>query len=325
MPRLFAILLLAAALLAGAPVGPAAAATHIQVKSRVVVSDSVVRLGDLFDGLGERGEIPVGRAPDLGQRIELGTRWLTAVAQAYAVAWRPRSRFDTITITRASQVIGTPRIEDAMREALSEMGVARSVSLLLDNTSLQLLLPTGARTTMKVAGLSYDPGSGRFAAQVIAPAEGTPVARATVSGRVVEMTKVPVLSRRVEPGEIIRKSDIEWLPMRADRIGRNAILELGRLLGKSPRRPMRAGRPILSADLREPILVAKGSLVTIRLETERMVLTAQGRALEQGAAGDGIRVANTKSNAVITATVVRAGLVRVVPAALAGLTREDLR
>ena len=47
-----------------------------------------------------------------------------------------------------------------------------------------------------------------------------------------------------------------------------------------------------------------------------MVLTVQGRALEDGAAGQVVRVMNTKSNTVVNGVVVKAATVRVVQAAL---------
>ena len=132
----------------------------------------------------------------------------------------------------------------------------------------------------------------------------------------MEMIEVPVLRRRMVPGEVIREADIVWQEVRADRISRNVVLDSINLLGKSPRRPVRAERPVRGNELREPVLVAKNSLVTIRLQTARMVLTARGRALEQGAKDDVIRIVNTKSNQIISASVTGPGTVKVIPGGL---------
>ncbi len=45
-----------------------------------------------------------------------------------------------------------------------------------------------------------------------------------------------------------------------------------------------------------------------------MTLTAQGRALEDGGAGDTVRVVNTQSNTVVQAVVTGANRVSVLPA-----------
>ena len=115
----------------------------------------------------------------------------------------------------------------------------------------------------------------------------------------------------MSPGDEIRSADVAWQRIRADRSHRGLAHEIAGVVGKSPRRPISIGQPIRLSDLREPVAVAKNSLVVIRLVTSSMTLTAQGRALEDGAAGTAIRVMNTKSNAVINATVVRAGMVEV--------------
>jgi flagella basal body P-ring formation protein FlgA len=81
----------------------------------------------------------------------------------------------------------------------------------------------------------------------------------------------------------------------------------------SPRRPIRAQDIVRSTDLQTPVLVAKNSMVTVRLETDRMQLSVQGRALEEGAGGDVIRIMNTGSNTVVSAVVVDTGTVVVVP------------
>ena len=247
------------------------------------------------------------------------------MAQAYALPWRPRSRYDTITIERESQVIEGARIETAATRALAAHGVTGRYSVIFDNPSLRLHLPTDVTPSVAIAGLSYDPASGRFSGQVVAPAQDTPLVRAAISGRAVEMTEVPALVRRVEPGEVIGPEDLQWISVRADRLTRNTLADESRLLGKSPRRPIRAGQAVLGSDLREPIVVEKNSIVTIRLETPRMVLTAQGRSLDQGADGEVIRVMNTKSKKIVNATVGRNGEVRVTMATLAATRQEGQR
>jgi flagella basal body P-ring formation protein FlgA len=319
-------LFLAAALALAALAGPAPAGAQtegpILLKTQVVVAGPVVRLGDIFDGLGEKGATPLARAPEPGKRAEVGARWLAAVAQAYALAWRPSSPLERVVIERAAVVIDTVRIEEAVRDALRRRGATGDLSLVFDNADQRLYLPSDAQASLTITGLSHDPQSGRFVANVAAPAEGPALKRAVVTGRVVQMTEIPVLRRRVEPHEIIRRQDVEWQRVRADRVGRNALTEIDALLGKSPRRPVRAGEPLFGGDLRAPIMVAKNSLVTIRLETARMVLTVQGRALDAGAEGDVIRVINTNSSKIINAMVADSGTVQVQPTVTGGTRQE---
>ena len=311
MRQPIAALTLSLILAAPAAAGQAEVAGPVRLKPSVVVEDAVLRLGDLFDGLGEAAQTAVARAPAPGSRIELDARWLAALADGYGLAWRPDSALERAVVSRASQTIDGTRIEAALRDALAARGLDPDVSIVLDNPGVRLHLPVTAEATLGFAGLTHDPASGRFTARVVAPAGATPLTAATISGRAERMTEVPVLRRRMAPGEVITRNDLEWLRLSARRLAGNVEVDAANLIGKSPRRPIRPGRPVRAADLREPVLVPKNSLVLLRLETERMVLTAQGRALQDGASGEVIRVMNTKSNTIITGVVAGSGTVQV--------------
>ena len=317
--RIFAVLGLGLAVSFAATPAKAQGLAGIPVilKTRAVVDGEMVRLGDLFEGTGNLESTTVARAPEPGHRVEVDARWLSAVAQAYGLGWQPKSRYDTVTVERASTVIEVAQIEAATIDALAERGARGRISVAFDSPAMRLHLPVEAQPSLAIAGLSYDPSSGRFSGQVVAPANGAPLVRTAISGRAVEMTEVPALVRRIEPGEIIGQRDVHWVSVRADRLTGNTIARQERLCGKSPRRPLRADEPLLASDLRDPILVEKNSIVTIRLVTPRMVLTAEGRALDQGAAGDAVRVMNTHSKKIINATVEQSGDVRVYVAGLA--------
>jgi flagella basal body P-ring formation protein FlgA len=254
--------------------GQVGAEGPVRLKASVVVEGAVLRLGDLFEGLGTLAETAIARAPAPGKRVELDARWLAALADGYGVAWRPASPLDTTVVARASQAIGSARIEAELREALATRGITGDISVVLDNPGLRLHLPVDAEPTLGFSGLSYDPASGRFTA-------------------------------------------LDWLRVGARRLPGNVVVDSASLIGKSPRRAIRPGQPVRATDLREPVLVPKNSLIVLRLETDRMVLTAQGRALEDGASGQVIRVMNTKSNAIINGVVAESGTVRVLQTATA--------
>ena len=327
MTRLTILLCLGLALAAPARAGSALEAASmaapvaapVVLKSTVLLDDAVLRLGDLFDGLGANAGTAVARAPAPGRSVELNARWLSALAQGYGIPWRPDSGLARVVVSRASRTIDATRIEDALRAALATRGADGNLTILLDNPAQRLHLPTEAAPGLAVAGLAYDPASGRFRAHLVAPAEGPPVVRSTVTGQAVRMIRVPVLARQIAPGAVIGRGDLDWLDLRADRLPGNILVDPSGLLGKSPRRAIRPGKPVRTSDLREPVLVPRNSLVVLRLELNRMVLTVQGRALEDGAAGDVIRIRNTKSNTVVSGVVAETGTVRVQPAMLSAV------
>ena len=75
---------------------------------------------------------------------------------------------------------------------------------------------------------------------------------------------------------------------------------------------LRPHLPIRASQIRRPLLVPKGSLVTVLLQLKYMRLTIQGRALEEGSRGEVIRIKNSQSKQVVEATVIGPSKVRVV-------------
>ncbi len=285
----------------------------VELKNTLVtVEGDLVRLGDLFSGVEEQADVAVARAPSPGKVVEVDAYWLAAVAQQHALPWRPRSRLDRVVIERASREIGPEAIAEALRRALTEAGVEADVDLQLDNPSLRLVLPVTAAGDFQVEVLSYDAANGRLQARLRAPTEGPVLAQASVTGRAVPMVKVPVLAEATAAGSIIGNSDLVWRRMPEARLGQQVVLDASQLVGMTPRRGLRAERPIRVSDLRAPVVISKNSPVTIVLQTDKMRLSAQGRALEDGAKGALIRVMNTQSNQTIHAQVQGPGQVNVV-------------
>jgi flagella basal body P-ring formation protein FlgA len=292
---------------AGAPAPP------VTLNTNITVEDGTVTLGDLFTGLDDKADTAIANAPKPGHQVRLTAAWLARVAKAYRVDWQPRSPAVETTVRRSAHRIGRTRISQAIGRVLAERGVDSNLSIVLDNPGLSLTLPTTAPATVSVANLAYDRSSGRFSANVLAPDVNDPKASATITGRAVHMVDVPVPIRRIGRGELIHEDDLEWISMPANQVNRNHLTDAGSIVGKSARRSVRPGEPLRMTDVRKPVVVAKNSLVTITFKTDRMQLTAQGRALDDGAKGEAVRVINTKSKTTVTGIATAADTVSVKP------------
>lgn len=303
--------------LAAGPVAAQAGEVEVEgpvmLNDRVSVEDDVVTLGDLFSGLAANADIPIARAPEPGRRVRLSAQWLARVAKAYRVDWRPRSLAVEATVHRASHTVGEEQITAAIVDALKRRGVDGDVAVTLDSSNISLRLPTSVPASVAVSNLSYDASNHRFSVNVQAPDADRPEASATLTGRVVRMVEVPVPARRIQRGEIVGKGDLEWVSMPARQMNRNHIVDAEEIVGKSARRPVRAGKPVRTTDVEKPRLVSKNGLVTLELRTARMQLTAKGRALDNGAKGEVVRVMNTNSNTTVTGVVVGTDTVSVQP------------
>jgi len=299
---------------------PDAAAAEASLDQPVILRDvaaisgNLVRLGDLFINAGEKALREVGYAPAPGRRMVFDARTLYRLARAHGLDWTPMSLHDKAVIQRESIVVSGADIENRILTALPESGIqADEVEVELNNPMMKLHLPADAVETVEVEGLNYSAGNGRFSAILTVPGDGLSVQRVRVAGRVHRISGVPVLARRVMRGDIISERDIDWLQLRSGRIPHNTVLDAASLVGLSPKRTLRAGAPIRISEVQQPVLVSKGAHVTLVLETPSMMLTARGRALENGGRGDIIQVTNAQSHTVVEGVVTSAGTVAVSP------------
>ena len=83
----------------------------------------------------------------------------------------------------------------------------------------------------------------------------------------------------------------------------DTVTKLEDLVGMSSRRGLRPNEIVRQSDIERPILVERGSLITITLHHGPMALSAQGKALERGALGDVVQIVNRRSNTVFEGEV----------------------
>ena len=311
MSRLVLSILIAASTLAAA----ASARAEATLRPVAVVKASVIRIGDLFSDAGSHASDVVAPAPPLGSRTIFDAAWLAAAAREHHVDWQPASRFDQAAVERAARVVPADAVASALLDEIRARQPLDDGEIQLDNPALRLVVAAEAPDAIGIESLSFDARTGRFSALVSALANDADAERQHVSGRVFRMVKVPTLNRALAPGEAIHTGDIEFLRLRADRVAGDVTADLHELVGRTPRRPLRAHEPLRAGDIQVPIVVHKGDLVTVLLETPLMRLCAQGKALDDGAMGAAIRLANTKSNRVIDAVVTGPNLATIAAAA----------
>jgi flagella basal body P-ring formation protein FlgA len=301
--------------LAVAPPGAVAAegaspALPVGLREAAMVAEDHVKLGDLFFNTGGKASVIVIEAPPAGTPLALDAAFLQRLARAHGLDWRPEPGRERIVVERASTVLEGPALEEMLTAALANQGADRqSLALDLVPARARVVAPAGA--SFFVDQIAVQPQSERFNAVVAARIGDRIVQRLSISGRAQRVVELPVPVRTLNRGEAIGESDLRWLPMRENRIPANAVLEADGLIGLTPRRPLRPGVPILLSDLRRPMMVGRGSFVTMTVAGHNMRLTARGRALEDGAEGEPVRIANLQNGTVIRGLVTAPGEVTI--------------
>jgi flagella basal body P-ring formation protein FlgA len=302
---------LAPLVLAAAVAGTIASADAASLRTNVVVEGDTVLLGDLFDDAGEKANAPILYSPAPGRHIVLNAAWLGQVAKMFQVQWRPSSPYDRAIVERAGKLVTMTDILPPLRRELRAAGMPEHSEIEVSNRNIEISLALQVPATVEVRNATYDKANGQFTAMLLVGGENSGAQRVTLMGRSFAASAVPVLRRQISAGEVIRQDDVEIIYRRDDLIGRDVLTDIKQVVGRTPVYRIRPGDLIRMSDARAPLLVTRSSQIVIRLEYGAMTLTVQGKALDDGARGDVVRVENMQSNKTIEATVAGPDLVTV--------------
>ena len=288
---------------------PVAAAS---LRPMVTLSDAVVRLSDLFDDAGPQAARVLGPGPAPGTRIVVESAQLAAIARQFGVDWRPASTGDRSVLDRPGRTLRRQDVMVALRAALEGVGYAAECDIELPGFNPPLV-PLGGDTQVSIEQLDHDAASGSFSAIIDVMSEGLPPQRMRVVGRVQDTVEVPVATRRLLPGTLLRPEDLRLVRLRTGLIQTEIARSEEEAVNHVVRHLSMPGQPFALADLARPAVVERGARVTMRLQSDGIELTASGVASESGGLGDQIGIRNPLSGVIVQAEVTGPGSVRVAP------------
>jgi len=306
------VLILAAAV---ALTGFAARADAAALRSDITVSGNAVTLGDLFDNAGDAAQVVVADAPAPGLTSEISVSRISLAARRNGVSWHNTTDLTHVTVARTGVAVPEAEVSSAIASAIiaSTPSLMPSAKLQVDfaNGASGIQVGTDAPATVKVEQIATNPRTGAFDALVRAPANDLTAPLRRVSGRAYPVADVPVLTRDVAPGDVVRAQDIDWVRLPAMRVSQNIVTSLNQLVGMSPRHQLRLGEPIRTTDVQAPLVVSKGMQVDMTYTVGSLNLLARGRALQSGAVGDTVDILNPRSNRTVQGIVEGPNMVRV--------------
>jgi flagella basal body P-ring formation protein FlgA len=128
----------------------------------------------------------------------------------------------------------------------------------------------------------------------------------------VSSVRIVVPARDIARGETIADSDLSYAFIAANAIMPGTATTMNDVVGMQTRRVLRAGQSMRNDDVRPPLLVLKGTTVTMTFDAPGVTLTAIGRAMSEGGVGETVIVQNPASYRQISAVVTGAGTVKAI-------------
>jgi len=290
----------------------ASALADLTLRSDIRVTGPVVSLGDLFAGAGEFSNKIAAEAPTPGRSLSISASKLETLANKYGLKLELPQYQRAVRVRREGYTLTERDLVGLFQMELGSAMRSGSVVKMHGGRSNLIMSLDADVSDIDVQDLTYNEKSGRFSARLALPAGMGNYIEKTVSGSIEAVRSVPVLARAIAPGDIIREGDIAWIQMPVRSVSNDYITQTASMIGKTVRRGVSADRPIRSRDLQTPVVIEKNRVVGMRFDNGSVSLVAVGRALEDGGAGDMIRVMNVKSKTTITALVVNENMVEVI-------------
>ncbi len=282
------------------------------LRAEAIITGDIVRIGDLVDHAGIIANVPIFRAPDLGSTGTVSADTVIEAVRAHALVGLDTNGLNEVVVTRASRTIPAKQVEDAVATALSKqysLGEPKNLAISFEREIRALQVEPNAQGEPRVARVTYDARSGHFDATLEIPTGAANRGLLRLSGRAVPAVDVVTVLRPVERGVVLKDGDVGIERRARADTGRDVVVDLTQAIGFAARATLQPGRPLRSAELMKPELIARNDTVTLIFEIPGILLTVRGKALDGGAEGDAISVLNEQSKRTVQGIVVGPGRV----------------
>lgn len=318
--RLIALLLLWLLSAPFASIHASASATGATVfpvlKRSAVVTDEIVRIGDLIDHAGPLAAVPIFRAPELGMTGSVSTKDILDAVRPHHMFRLDVADITAVEVTRAGRPVTPSEIEARILRAFAGqhgLGEPQQLTLSLDRDIRSFTVEPSVTADLQVVQSSFEPRTGRFDITLEVP--GSAIARRAplhFTGSIVERIEVAVLTRSLQRGDMIKPADLVVEHRRKNETPIDVLTSTDIADRLAVRTNLRAGHMLRRSDLMKPELVKRDETVTLIYEAPGILLTTRGKATESGAEGDLITAINLQSKRPVQGVVTGPGQIKLI-------------
>ncbi|MCX8041284.1 MAG: flagellar basal body P-ring formation chaperone FlgA [Thermodesulfobacteriaceae bacterium] len=123
-------------------------------------------------------------------------------------------------------------------------------------------------------------------------------------GYVEAQVPVVVVKRPINAKNLLRPEDLALEERPLSRLPQDVVLDVNSVIGKQLKTSLKAGNVLRGCLIEAPMVVKKNSLVNIVAKNGKIIVKAQGKALQNGRVGEIIKIQNLSSKKVLLGKVV---------------------
>ena len=148
--------------------------------------------------------------------------------------------------------------------------------------------------------------SGPTVVNVVISANDTAYKGIKLRFTVRKFANVLLAARDITAHELLDKACVRVERRDVGRLTPGYLTDVSQIEGLTVQRLVREGTVLTKWIVTKPILVKRGNIITLVAKSKNMEVTATGQALEDGAAGQMIRIKNLNSQKIVVAQVIDA-------------------
>lgn len=302
--------------LTAAFIAAAASADTVMLKTEAYVKGPMVRLGDIAEITGENAEqlaaleVSSAAAPGASKRIDsqlLKMRLNSAGAQSVDMKGPPSVVATTLSLDLSREVL-TDDLRTYIQTRLPWTGAETTIDILSEPDPVTV--PEGEVSVKWMANPQYRwVGQGAFRGDV--QVDGKVARTVFAKANIEAYADVLVCAQDIPRGKELVATDLRFEKRALSMLKGDAVQDLDEVVGKIARDSMLMGETISRRTLLPKQLIKRNQLVTVEAKAGGLVVRSRAKALDNGGAGDVIRLVNPDSRAELQGRVRSDGLVTV--------------
>lgn len=291
----------------------------VTVNPSVRMEGTYMTLGQLADISGDDEkrvtglrQLKLGSAPSPGNSMVLtkeilGMRLAGAGTDLSGIIW---SIPDAVTVTTDSQLISGQALLNKAVTTVQEQASRGDISITPIGSVQDVVVPMGEilLTSNLPYGIHYNSPT---AITIAVSVNGQIVSNINLRLDVKLYQQVAVAAVQMNPGEIVTTDKLRYERLDTGRLALGYFTDINKVQGLVARRLLMPGTVVSESMVKKPLLIKRGSVVTILARIGGMEVIAAGKAMQDGNEGQLIRVQNISSAKIISAKVLDASTVQV--------------
>jgi flagella basal body P-ring formation protein FlgA len=296
---------------------PISAQTKITIPAESKVESEIISLGDIAEISGEKSEslrkISLGYAPNIGMTREIPRERiiLSIAAAGFSSKEFSLNSPAMVRISRKGQEVEQNRIRETVETAIFNQFAESGIEVRIVRLDLpeKFDVPVGKvefRTNISNIVNPFSP----FALPVELRVNDKVFRRFAVNVELEAFAEILVADKDLAVNTKLSNANVRLEKRRLEKSPTNYLRDAEKLRGIYLIKHLPNGAEITTVSFASSIVIKSGDLVRIVGQSGKMQIIVNGEARTSGKIGDRIAVKNSQSNAIIQATVVDEGLVK---------------